>query len=268
MKNLKRVYAVFIRQVFLLRGNPIRLVNIFLWLSVDLLLWGFISRYLDTLGKATFSFATVLLGAVILNEFLTRVQQGVMTTFLEDVWSRNFLNFFASPLKIKEYVGGMVVSSIFTSAAGFSVMILIAGLGFGFNILRIGFYLLPFLIILFLFGATLGILAISIILRFGPSAEWIGWPIPFALSPFMGIFYPVSALPHALQAVARAIPASYVFEGMRKILMTGHFSNDLVTMLLVGSGLALIYLVLMYLIFFKVYRYVLKNGLIGRFGAE
>ena len=106
--SLARIYAVFIRQVYLFRSNPIRWVAVFLWIFIDIILWGFINKYLSTFGAATFSFVNVVLGAIILWDFLTRVQQGVMTTFLEDIWSQNFINFFSSPLKIKEYVAGLV----------------------------------------------------------------------------------------------------------------------------------------------------------------
>ena len=89
-----------------------RLASIFLWLLVDIILWGFISRYLGSLGQATFGFVTVILGAIILWEFVSRIQQGMMTSFLEDIWTQNFINYFASPLRIAEYLSGLVLTSI------------------------------------------------------------------------------------------------------------------------------------------------------------
>ena len=53
-----------------------------------------------------------LLGAVLLWDFLTRVMQGVTMAFFEDVWSRNFLNLFATPLTIFDYLAGLVVAAI------------------------------------------------------------------------------------------------------------------------------------------------------------
>ena len=38
---------------------------------------------------------SMLLGAVLLWDFFSRVMHGVTTTFFEDVWSRNFLNLFS-----------------------------------------------------------------------------------------------------------------------------------------------------------------------------
>ena len=110
--SVSRIYAIFIRQVFLIKSNPTRLVSMFLWIIIDVILWGFITKYLISLGKDTFSFVNIILGAIILWGFMTRIEHGLMMAFLEDIWSRNFINFFASPLKISEYLAGLVTTSI------------------------------------------------------------------------------------------------------------------------------------------------------------
>jgi len=265
--SISRIYAVFIRQLFLLKSNPTRLVSMFLWIIIDVILWGFITKYLGSLGTATFSFANIILGAIILWGFMTRIEHGLMTAFLEDIWSRNFINYFASPLKISEYISGLVAISITTGICGFLVVLLIAGACFGYNIFQIGLLLLPFLLILFIFGMAMGIFVSALIFRLGPAAEWIGWPIPMVLSVFSGVFYPVSTLPKFLQIFSKIIPASYVFESMRAILAGGLFSG-LTINLLIGLGLAFIYLLLTYFFFIRVYRYNLKHGTIARFNIE
>ena len=239
----------------------------FLWIIIDVILWGFITKYLGSLGTATFSFANIILGAIILWGFMTRIEHGLMTAFLEDIWSRNFINYFASPLKISEYISGLVATSITTGICGFLVVLLIAGACFGYNIFQIGLLLLPFLLILFIFGMAMGIFVSALIFRLGPAAEWIGWPIPMVLSVFSGVFYPVSTLPKFLQTFSKIIPASYVFESMRAILAGGLFSG-LAINLLIGLGLAFIYLLLTYFFFIRVYRYNLKHGTIARFNIE
>ena len=266
--NFSRIKAIFFRQFYLLRHNPTRLVNIFLWVFLDLMLWGFITKYLDVVGQSSFSFTTVFLGAIILWGFLTRSQQGFMLGFFEDVWSRNFFNYFASPLKIKEYLTGLVLAGIITSSLGFSAMVLAAGLVFGFNLFKIGIYLFPFLFILFLFGLALGIFAAGLVLRFGPSAEWLAWPIPFIIEPFVGVFYPISILPMPFQLMAKLVPLSYVFESMRTILITGEPGGDLFFSMATGLALSLIYLFSAYFFFSRIYRSVLRKGLISRINAD
>ena len=265
--NFTRIYAVFIRNIILLRGNPVRCINIFTWILIDVVLWGFITKYLNSFKVATFNFVTLLLGAIILWEVLVRMQQGTMSAFFEDVWSQNFLNYFASPLKMSEYIAGVVLTGITTNIAGFLIVNVLAGVFFGFNLFKIGLALLPFIIILILFGMALGIIASAIVLRLGPSAEWLAWPIPFIIQPFVGVFYPIATLPIVIQNISKFIPLSYVFEDMRKIIM-GSALLPLIPDLIIAVILSVIYLLLAYLFFTWIYRYVLKNGLIARFSAE
>jgi len=263
-----RIYAVFIRQIFLIRSNPVRLASVFTWQVIDILQWGFISKYLGALGEDTFSFVTVILGAIILWEFMVRIQQGIMMGFLEDIWTQNFINYFASPIRVSEYLGGLVLYSIVLGIGGLVVMAILAGVFFGYNILLMGLALLPFALILFIFGVAMGIFVAGIIFRLGPTAEWLAWPIPLVLSIFAGVFYPIATLPGVLQGIAKIIPASYVFEAFRGILAGGGWSAALTGELVLGAFLSIVYLALTYLFFVRIYRHNLRTGKLARFGAE
>ncbi len=263
-----RTYAVFLRQLYLYRGNLTRPASVFIWLLIDIIQWGFISKFLGVIGHTTFDFLSAILGAIVLWGFFNRIQQGMMTSFLEDVWSLNFVNFFASPLRISEYLSGMALTSIVTGMAGFILGVLLAAVAFGFDILKIGLLLIPFMGILFLFALAMGIFVSGVIFRFGPTAEWLGWPIPLVLSIFSGVYYPIATLPLALRMVAKAIPASYVFESLRSLIQTGKFSADLGVNLLIGGGLALLYVGAAYLFFIRVYRRNLETGAIAHYSAE
>jgi ABC-2 type transport system permease protein len=260
-----RAAAIVLRQFYLIRGSPSRIFPLFVWVAIDMVLWGFMSRYLNSVTAPGLDFVPALLGAVLLWDFLTRVMQGVTMAFFEDVWSRNFLNVFATPLSISEYVGGLVLSSIATSSIGLIVMVLVSGAAFGLSLLTYGLLLVPFLLVLFLFGIALGIFGAAVVLRLGPSAEWFVWPIPAVVSPFAGVFYPLSTLPEWMRAVSHLLPPSYVFEGMRTIVAGGAFSG---TTLLWGVGLAVVYILLASWFFTRVYRYAVRTGLIARYSAE
>jgi ABC-2 type transport system permease protein len=184
--NVKRSYAIFVRQLYLLGNNPTRLAGNFVWLTISIIQWGFISKYLGTLGKANFNFITVILGALILWEFLSRIQQGMMMAFLEDIWSNNLINYFASPLRVSEYTLGLVASSIVTALLGFLIMAIIAGLGFGYDIFIIGLSMIPFMAILFIFGMALGLFTCAAIFRLGPTAEWLGLAVTDDPLPYLG----------------------------------------------------------------------------------
>ena len=259
------IAAILLRHFYLLRGSPARVLPLFVWVAIDMVLWGFITRYLNTIAASGFDFVPVLLGAVLLYDFLIRVMQGVTLTFFEDVWSRNFLNIFATPISISEYVSGLVLSSIATSLVGLAVMLFLATTLFGLSVSVFGLTFVPFLFVLFLFGIALGIFGSAVVLRLGPASEWFIWPIPGLISPFAGVFYPLSTLPQWMQFISYLLPPSYVFEGMRTILTDGTFSG---IALLWGGGLAAVYVVLACWFFAYIHQHAVRTGLIVRYSAE
>lgn len=263
--NVTRAYAVFLRYTYIVRNNPQRLFQIFIWGVLDIIVWGFLTTYLDRIGQATFSFVPVLLGAVILWAFLIRVQQGVTTPALEDIWVRNLLNYFASPLKVSEYTFGLIMASVVIGAAGLVILFTLALLFFGFSLLQFDVLLIPFVGILFLFGVAIGIVGTAIVVRFGPSAEWFIWPIPSIISPFVGVLYPISVLPEWIQWFSHILAPTYVFEGMRAAILSGAFDGGGFA---IGLALALLSIALAYAIFVRVFQRTLKSGAFARYSAE
>ena len=261
----QRAAAIVLRQLYLMRGSPARVLPLFAWVAIDIVLWGFITKYLNAVASPGFDFVPVLLGAVLLWDFFARVMHGVTMAFFEDVWSRNFLNVFATPITTGEYVSGLVLSSVLTSTIGLAVLIVLATAAFGLSFVGYGVAVVPAVLILFLFGIALGILGCAIVLRLGPAAEWLIWPIPAVLSPFVGVFYPISTLPHWMQAVSWLLAPSYVFEAMRALA-----SGSAVSWPALGWGalLALAVVVLAGWIFARVYRHAVRTGLVARYSAE
>ncbi len=111
----------------------------------------------------------------------------------------------------------------------------------------------------------MGIVGCALVLRLGPAAEWLIWPIPAMLSPFASVYYPVSTLPRWMQDIARLLPPSYVFEGMRGIVQGRGMSAS---NLLVGAVLAALYLIAACWYFTRIYRHAVRTGLIARYSAE
>jgi ABC-2 type transport system permease protein len=230
-----------------------------------MVLWGFITRYLNSIARSGFDFVPAILGAVLLWDFFGRVMQGVTMTFFEDVWSRNFLNIFATPISITEYLSGLVLSSIATSLVGLAVMFFLVIAAFGLSVSIYGLMLIPFLLVLFLFGIALGILGSAIVLRLGPASEWLIWPIPGLLSPFAGVFYPISTLPQWMRVFSYLLPPTYVFEGMRATISSGSVSGGAI----LWSGLlAIVYLLIACHFYARIHRYAVRTGLFARYSAE
>jgi ABC-2 type transport system permease protein len=144
-------------------------------------------------------------------------------------------------------------------------MLVIATAVFGLPFFKLGLLLVPFLLVLFCFGIALGICASAMVLRLGPASEWLVWPLPALLSPFVGVFYPLSTLPAWMQAVGRVLPPSYVFEGMRSMINGQAFPPG---QLALGAALALIWIAVAAFVFSRVYRYAVRTGLLARYSAE
>jgi ABC-2 type transport system permease protein len=152
-----------------------------------------------------------------------------------------------------------------TSIVGLVIMMVLAMGVFGLSFFAYGLALMPFILIIFLFGIALGILGCALLLRLGPSGEWLIWPIPAVISPFSAVFYPLSTLPLWMQGIGHAIPTTYVFESIRSITTGGTASW---ISLATGTGLAIFYIILACLIFLRVHRKAIMSGAIARYSAE
>jgi ABC-2 type transport system permease protein len=261
--KLHRIVAIFVRQMYLYKRSLPRLMEIFYWPLLDLVLWGFISLYLARYQGSLPNFVAFFLGALILWDILFRSQLGISVSFLEDVWARNFLNLFVSPLKPGEYlVSLMLVSAVKIVLAG-GIMSLLAWALYSFNVFVVGMSLIPFVINLVALGWAIGIFTTSLILRFGQQTEILAWGIAILFQPVSAVFYPVAVLPPVLRFLARYVPSSYVFEGMREVIASGRLP---VEKLLWATGLNAIYLVLVTVFFYWIFRAVKKKGLLARIG--
>lgn len=258
-----RIYAIIMRQVMLLRRSPGRWTGLVYWPMIDLFVWGTLSVYLNR-SQSSPSVFVYLIGSVIMMNFIWRTQQGIGVSFLEDVWTHNFVNLFASPLTLTEYLIGLTITALVKIAIAIGFMSLVAFALYAFSIFTFSWYLLPFIAILFLFSIALGFFSVGLTLRIGPSAEALVWSIPAIISPLSGAMYPVTTLPAWIQHIAWILPPTYVFEGMRQVLAGHGFHTAPILTALAGSLIALA-LGLWYV--YQSYRSVLKRGLFSRFSA-
>ncbi len=85
-----------------------------------------------------------------------------------------------------------------------------------------------FVLNLFLTSWAVGVVVVAgLLLRNGLGAESLAWGIMFLLLPLTCVYYPVAVLPYWLQPVAWMLPPTYVFEGMRALLIDHVFRADL-----------------------------------------
>lgn len=261
--RLNRIGAIFLRQLFLYKRSLPRLMGVLYWPVLDLVLWGFITVYLNKYKVGLPAFVSFFLGAMILWDLLFRAQQGISISFLEDIWSRNLLNVFVSPISVSEYVISLMFVSLIKIVLTASVSIFLAWLFYSFNIFIIGVSILPLVLNLLLLGWAVGIFTTALILRFGSQAEVLAWGVAFLFQPVSAVFYPVSVLPYPLQVIAMWVPSSHVFEGMRMVVSGGGFPVKELTW---AFSLNLLYLSFATVFFFMMFKAVRVKGLLGKIG--
>lgn len=258
-----RILGLLSRHMYLYKRSFARLLEIFYWPFLDLVVWGFITIYLEKVGMQVHGAVTFFLGALILWDVLFRAQQGIAVSFLEEMWARNLMNLFASPLTVGEYLLATMIMSVLKVVAVGSLMMLFAWVFYSYDILRMGLSLLPFILNLVLSGWIIGVLTTSIIMRFGQQAEVLAWGMVFLFQPISCVFYPIEVLPPVLQAIAWVVPPAHIFEGMRAVLTTGTMP---VVHLLWATVLNFGFLVIIVAWFYHTFNVCKERGMLVRVG--
>ena len=261
--NFNKIYALGLRHLYLIINSFPRILDLIYWPTVQIFLWGFISKFFTLNSEYYSNTVGVILTAAILYDFLFRASISFNMMFLEEIWSRNFTNLFIAPIRIREIIASLTLTAILRTLIGLIPAVIIAVPLFGVSVLKLGLPLVFLLIALYLFGITLGLLVTSGLLRYGPSFENIAWASLFFLAPLGCIYYPIEILPNILQTIAKALPLVHVFEEMRNILMSGsvNYLNILKSIVI-----SMIYFTLGVVVFYISYFGAKKRGTLVNMG--
>jgi ABC-2 type transport system permease protein len=252
-----RIYALFLRHFYLIIGSFPRILDLIYWPTIQIILWGFISKFFTMYSEFYNNTVGIILTAAILYDFLFRSSISFNMLFLEEIWSRNFTNLFIAPLKVSEIITALTATALIRTLIGIIPAVLLASPFFGVSIFNLGPALILLLLSLYTFGITLGLLVVSGLFRYGPAFENVAWSSLFLLAPLGCIYYPLSILPDWLQILAKGLPLVYIFEEVRSILLDGvvNYSNIISALLL-----NLFYFLLSILVFHKAFNEARKRG--------
>jgi ABC-2 type transport system permease protein len=272
--NLRRISALVLRYTFLYTRSVPRVLEMFFWPVMDLLVWGYLSRYLQQAYTQNSPTAAIpaaakagvfLLGSMIFWDILYRAQQAVTISFLEDIWARNLLNIFVAPIRVGEFIAATYVVGFVKILITVGVLASLALALYSWNLFQMGFSLIPLFINLLIMGWAVGMVTTALIMRWGQSAEALAWGIPFLIQPVAAVFYPLDVLPAWIRPVSLSIPATYVFEGMRQVLNHGPFPlRDM----LWAFGLNIVYLIAGALYFRYMFDVARRKGLLAKLGTQ
>ena len=255
--KFNRIFAILLRHLYQFKYNLDRQSDVFYWPVVDLILWGIAGSYFQASGSETPLVIMVVSGIVFWIAVL-RGQNDISISVLAEMWDRNLIHLFASPLKFREWALALMILGVIKAAVSFLFGVLVAFLLYRVGIFMYGFAILPFLAMLLMSGWWIGFFVGGLTLRFGTRIQTLAWTLVFIISPFIGIFYPVSALPSWGQTIAHLLPPSYIFEGMREIIISGSFDYS---NLVISLVLNIIYIVPAYAFFRWNFTHLLSRGL-------
>jgi len=252
-----RIYALFLRHFYLIKGSFPRLLDLIYWPTIQIILWGFISKFFTMYSDFYNHTAGIILSAAILYDFLFRSSISFNMLFLEEIWSRNFTNLFIAPLKVSEIITALTLTALIRTLIGIVPAILLASPFFGVSLLNLGPSLILLLLSLYIFGMTLGLFVVSGLLRYGPAFENVAWSSLFLLAPLGCIYYPLSILPDWLQIIAKCLPLVYIFEEVRSILVNNvvNYSN-----IMSALTLNLVYFLLSVFVFYSAFNEARNKG--------
>lgn len=220
--NLTRIYGVFLRYFYTSLKGPHQLTDLFYWPFVDILLWGLTSVWIKTQSNVS-SLPLILITGLIFWQVAWRGSIDISINILQEIWHRNLVNMFSTPLKLSEWVTASILLCLCKLAISLSFASLMVYLLYSLNVYNIGWVFIPMAALLLVFGWSVGFVASGLVVYWGHQVEMLVWMIGFFFAPFSGVFYPVATLPAWAQKISWCLPTTYIFEGMRRILETGEF---------------------------------------------
>lgn len=239
MIHISAIWAIVIRHIRLYRHDVNLLLAMFYWPALDILTWGFLGSWIQQAGTTEFkNYEAIALLGILLWQVIGRGGNIMALAFAEELWQNNVINLFSSPLRIIDYICGVILLyMIMISATIASCMVLISL----FYTVSLWYMISSFLIFfppLILSGIWLGFICLQIMALCGKRGTELGFVIIWFMLPFSGAYYPIEVLPAWGRAISSCLPMSYVFQGMRAYLM--HEQNP-TSYLLYGYLLGAVY---------------------------
>jgi ABC-2 type transport system permease protein len=212
------------RHAYEARRNVDRITDMIYWPVLDVVMWGFFTTYLGHgLGMQP-DVIKIVLSAIIIWGLFFSFQRDLAVGFLDELWSRNLINLFSTPLTISEYMTGLILVNVVKVMIGVGAASLLALAAYHFNIFPWLPAFVPYLINLILFAFALGIVITGLIFRYTTKIQALAWSFAGLLAPISCVLYPIKSLPPWLRAVAWSLPTTHSFEGMRQILAGGGYN--------------------------------------------
>lgn len=230
--SINRIRAVFLRYFYYFAKLD-NLSEVFYWPTIDIFLWGMTSLWVQSSNTPIPEFALMLLTGLVFWQILWRGSYEITVNILQEFWNRNLVNLFSTPLKLGEWMTATMIVGFLKILITLTYSAFFVWLLYTLNIFTIGWVIVPYVFLLTMSGWMMGYLSGGVMIYYGQRFQILAWMTPFIFAPFSAIFYPMDVLPIWGQYIAKCLPTTYIFEGMRQVLLKGTFSNELFWMSLI-----------------------------------
>lgn len=255
-----RMQAILLRHWYQNMHDTGNLIGFIYWPLIDLLLWGITSLYLKSISSQGAQIVVVLVSGAVLSQLIYRSYYDFMVPIMFERWDRNLINLFASPITFTEWIVSVLLYDVIRTLIGFSVVTTVAYHFYDVNLLLLGQYFIPIMMLFMMSGWWIGFLVVGLSVLKGRRMDVVIWSVTAFLSPFSAIYYPVSILPQWAQNISHLLPQSYIFEAMRQILTKKPIDTSY---FVISAVLNVVYLLIAILFFQWCFKKLLQKGLIN-----
>ncbi len=254
---MRRCWAVFLRYWYLFIELD-QVADLLYWPAIDIALWGLTTAWIQHQQEAVSNVALIVMTGLIFWQIVWRGNYEISVNLLQEFWNRNLVNLFSTPLKLTEWMGGVLLLSFAKVFITLGFGALLVYVLYALNVFTIGWAFLPFAALLMMAGWMIGFLAAAVVIYWGQRFQMLAWMTAYLFAPISAVYYPVAILPKWAQLLAWSLPTTHVFEGMRKVLSGHVFPWDAFWWSL---GLNILYLLLSMAIFSFAFEKSRSKGL-------
>lgn len=253
------IWAVVLRHMRMWRRDPNFLLGTLYWPLLDIIIWGFLGAWIQQAQITQFhNYEIAALMGILLWQVIGRGCNVMLFGLGEELWSHNVVNLFSLPLRISEWMMGIVVFNaiimFITTTFCMFMMFVLYHLPMGYVISTFLMFVPP----LFFSCLWIGFVGLSIIILLGRRGTELGFVFGWFLAPFSGAYYPIEVLPQWAQTISSYLPMSYVFQGMRAYVM--HQQNP-TSYLIKGYALSIFYAISTIILFIYCFNRSKQKGL-------
>ncbi len=252
-----RIWAVTLRHLRQFTRDFNEISSTFFWPFINVLLFGFIGLWMARDVNDPTRQLQLLAGIMVL-QIINRSTISTALSFFEELKSRNLTNLFASPVTLHEWIAASCLKGLITCSIVFAFCTATIKIVFGINILTVGFWLIPIMLLAILSSLSLGFIAITVLLRWGMNGNSIIWMLPSIFNIISGALYPIAIIPQALQTVAYYLPFIYQFDALHLLIKSNIISAHL---LLTCLAINIIYLIFTYALLVRSFKKSTRLGL-------